>query len=188
MYIIPTVPHLRNAKLTMAYRELPERESQLLSWTPLQKWKNDPDAHRFMGFAPRNRYFVNGSLVHEERPRLSPISKTPFPENRVPRRGLLAVSPGDPDYAHLCKEQGLEHLLDAPSPLLPNGIHSSPTSPGSTIRPNREINGIASPSRTMNRSLNSSGHHSISPSSEAGAPQSRALVNGINGTAHGDAE
>ncbi len=96
MYIVPTIPHLRNLKLTMAYRELPENEAQLTKWAPTQKWKNDPDAHRFYGFAPRNKYYLNGTLVHEERPRLADVSKTPFPEKRVPRRGLTAVPPEDP--------------------------------------------------------------------------------------------
>ncbi|EOO02857.1 putative ankyrin repeat protein [Phaeoacremonium minimum UCRPA7] len=71
MYIIPNIPHLRSITLTVAYRELPEHESQLSKWAPLQKWKIDPDANRFYGFAPRNKYYVNGQMVLEEKPGLS---------------------------------------------------------------------------------------------------------------------
>ena len=127
MYTVPTIPHLRNLRLAVEYRELPEDESQALSRKAPQKWKQDADADRFYGFAPRNKYYINGVMVDEQRPGSSATSRTPFPEKRVPRRGLMQVYPGDADYVRLCREQGLEHLVNgSPSPSLPNGVHSSP--------------------------------------------------------------
>lgn len=165
----------------MAYRELPEHESQFGKWTPLQKWKRDPDANRFYGFAPRNKYFVGGELVREEKPGLCTVSTSPFPERRVPRKGFRAVSADDPDYARLCKEQGLEHLVtEANSPLLPNGVHSSPRSAASNL-PHQSLDGGAGPSTTHSTAIvngNGNTHHPMSPSSDPGAAQPRPLVNG----------
>lgn len=129
LYIIPNFPHLRNLKLSVEYREVPESEKQLFSWELPQKWKSDPDADRFYGFAPRSKYYVNGVLVGEQKPGLSATSKEPFPESRVPRRCLQRVFPDDPEYAKLCKEQGLDHLLNGQtSPSVTNGAHPSPVS------------------------------------------------------------
>ncbi|KAK0711185.1 hypothetical protein B0H67DRAFT_602009 [Lasiosphaeris hirsuta] len=176
MYIVPTIPHLRSLRLTMEYRELPEDESLLNKWTPLQKWKNDPDANRNYGFAPGNKHFINGELISEDRPGLGAVSTTPFPEKRVPRRGLVAVFPDDPAYSTLCKEQGLEHLLgEASSPLLPNGMRSSPAAPS--------VNGGLGISNGQIH-----GNQPISPSSESGAAQARPLVNGVNGVVNGSAD
>ena len=186
MFIVPTIPHLRSLELAITYRELPEHESQLRSWAPLQKWKSDPNANRFFGFAPRNKYYINGQFVREDMPGMSAVSKSPFPERRVPRRGLQAVSPGDPDYARLCLEQGLEHLLsEAGSPLLPNGVHSSPASAVSHL-PSRTFSGPASPTSTHRATMiNGHGlHRPMSPSSDPGAAKPRPLVNGINGSSH----
>ncbi|KAK5664190.1 hypothetical protein OQA88_406 [Cercophora sp. LCS_1] len=169
MYIVPTANHLRNLRLTMEYRELPEGEAASSMWVAGQKWKNDPDANRNYGFAPGKKHFVNGELVLEERPGHSAVSATPFPEKRVPRRGLVAVSPEDPAYAALCKEQGLESSTgDGDSPLLPNGLR------GSSVAP--MVNGLSSPS-----AANHATTHPISPSSESGPAQARPLINGVNG-------
>ncbi len=188
MYIVPTIPHLRNLKLTMAYRELPENEAQLTKWAPTQKWKNDPDAHRFYGFAPRNKYYLNGTLVHEERPRLADVSKTPFPEKRVPRRGLTAVPPEDPDYARLCKEQGLSNLLTANgSPRLLaksftlsilNSIMVIPDTSSGTSRSQ------AAPTVTNGDTV----HEDGTAQPHLPATGSRLLVNGVNGTSRGPGE
>ncbi len=74
--------------------------------------------------------YVNGEFKREKLPWNCPMSSTPFPEKRVPRKGLQQVYPDDPEYARLCKEQGLEHLLakrqTQKSPSLPNGVHPSP--------------------------------------------------------------
>lgn len=183
MYIVPTIPHLRNLRLTMAYRELPENEAQLMKWSTTQKWKNDPDADRFYGFAPRNKYYVNGELVREERPGLAAVSATPFPERRVPRRGLTAVPPEDPDYARFCKEQGLDYLLPGTSsPSPPNGVHWSPGI-GTIVPPN--VNGGV-PSRGPQALTNGEAGAADMPFAIAiEAQQPKPLVNGINGTSDG---
>ena len=180
LYTVPTVQHLRNVRLTMEYRELPESEALLNKFSLLQKWKNDPDADRNYGFAPGRKHFVNGELVSEERPGLSAMSATPFPEKRVPRRGLVAVSPEDPAYTTLCKEQGLGNLLgEGDSPQLPNGIHSSPAAP--------TANGLGSPVPLATATA-SSGNQPISPSPESGPILVRPSVNGVNGTVSGNAD
>lgn len=130
LYIVPTVPHLRNVKLSICYCELPEHESALNSWSMPGKWKQDPDAQSYGGFAPRSKHYINGELVGEDRPTPYRMSKTPFPEPRVPRRGgLIAVQPDEPDYAQICADQGLTHLLsDQQKQTVLNGAHLTPRS------------------------------------------------------------
>ncbi len=181
MFIVPTMQHLRNLKLTIAYRELPESEAQLSKWAPLEKWKNDPDADRFYGFAPSNKYYLNGELVSEDKPGLCPVSSSPFPEKRLPRRGLVVVNPDDPDYVRLCKEQGIEDVASATnSPLLPNGVHSSPTNAASHHAV-QNINGVGSPARINTATVNGNGQHPISPTSEPGAAQPNGTQGMVNG-------
>jgi len=181
LHIVPTIHHLRNVKLTMEYRELPEDEALVNRWCPLQKWKHDPDASRNFGFAPGNKHFVNGELILEDRPSISVASSTPFPEKRVPRRGLVAVSPDDPAYAALCSAQGLDSLVgEGGPPLLPNGIRSLSVAP--------MVNGVGSPTLQVAAGSNrgqSHGNHPISPSSETGPAQGRPLVNGVNVVVNG---
>lgn len=130
LYTIPNIPHLRHVKLVVTYRELIENEAQARTWQATKKWKQDPDGNRFGGkFAPRNKYYINGVLVGEDTPTIAETSRTPFPEKRVPRRGLLQVLPHDPDYTRICMEQGLQHLIVGhKSPSLPNGVHTPPAS------------------------------------------------------------
>ena len=173
MYIVPTFPHLRNIRLRVNYQELPEHESQLLTWgdtgAACKRWKSDPGAEARHGFAPRAKYYINGELVGEHMPKTALTSKTPFDLDRVPRRGLVAVKPDDPHYARLCREQGLEHLLaGTPSPGLPNGVHGSPLNhkmgpPGA--------NGTVNPPPHQSL-VNGAGAGSVVPVN----------VNGINGT------
>jgi hypothetical protein len=111
MFIVPKFPHLRNLELQVQYREIPPDSSWLDRLTFPAKWKQDPDANSNYGFAPGAKVYVNGELIHEDKPKLAQTSKTPFPEQRVPRIGLRQVLPNDPEYAALCVEQGLEHLL-----------------------------------------------------------------------------
>ncbi|KFA78016.1 hypothetical protein S40288_05243 [Stachybotrys chartarum IBT 40288] len=133
LYTVPNIPHLRNVKLAIGYREVAESETQQMGARILSKWKQDPDADRYHGFSPRNKYYVNGVMVDEDMPKPYQTSKTPFPEKRVPRRGLVQVFPDDPDYDQVCKEQGLEHLLKNGSTTpLPNG-DLSPTSTAVTM-------------------------------------------------------
>lgn len=171
MYTVPSIPHLRNVKLAVTYRELIENESQKSVWRATQKWKQDPDANRFGGyFAPRNKYYVNGAMIGEDRPIMAETSKSPFPEKRVPRRGLLQVMPDDPDYARICIEQGLQHLIGHKSPSLPNGVHTPPASHadlpighalGPEIEESKEHDGPGGSSHT---------------------PTNGSLTNGINGS------
>jgi hypothetical protein len=126
MYTVPNIPHLRDMKIAVEYRELMETESQGLEL--LRKWKQDPDIGKYKGFSPRNKYYVNGIVVGEELPTVAQTSRTPFPEKRVPRRGLVQVFPDDPDYSRICLEQGLGHLVkDQGASQLVNGLHSPPT-------------------------------------------------------------
>ncbi|KAI1467228.1 uncharacterized protein F4812DRAFT_451527 [Daldinia caldariorum] len=128
--IVPTIPHLRNVKLSIWYCELPEHESALSTWNSPGKWKQDPDAESRGGFAPQSKYYINGEFVGERKPQTYRPSKTPFPESRVPRReGLVAVTPNEPDYVRICIEQGLAHLLtDQQKQAALNGAHLTPRS------------------------------------------------------------
>ncbi|KAK7418805.1 hypothetical protein QQX98_003667 [Neonectria punicea] len=65
MYTVPNIPHLRHIQLGVEYRELLETEAQGLGWRTTQKWKSDPDASRYHGFAPRYKYYTNGSMKNE---------------------------------------------------------------------------------------------------------------------------
>ena len=171
MYTIPTIPHLQSLKLAVMYRELPEDENHHLVFKAPQKWKQDPDGHRYGGFAPRNKYYICGELVDEQKPSFSATSRTPFPEKRVPRRGLLQVYSNDPDYARLCKEQGLEHLLNGSmSPASPNGTH-----PFAALR----SNGHQAP-QVQPEALNGA-HPVLSVTGLVDSTQVRPFVNGVNG-------
>lgn len=179
MFIMPTIPHLGNLRLTVQYRELPEHESELTKRAPLQKWKNDPDASRFHGFAPGNKYYVNGQLIDEQKPSLGEVSNKEFLP-LAPRRGLITVPPSDPEYARLCKEQGLDHLLSGlQTPPMANGVHSSPSSAFSQ-RAFHGANGDLSPPQSEPATVN--GHAPSSSTSTTG--QEIPLVDGINGLAH----
>ncbi|KAM3442532.1 hypothetical protein NHJ13734_002307 [Beauveria thailandica] len=126
LYTVPNIPHLRNVTLAVEYRELLESEAQAVGWKAPLKWKQDPGADRFHGFAPRYKYYLGGYFLREDTPTKHLISSTPFPEKRVPRRGLVQVFPDDPEYEKLCLQQGLEHLVKGQSsPSLPNGVHTS---------------------------------------------------------------
>lgn len=128
LYTVPNIPHLRNVRLGVEYRELLENESQLIGWQTMSKWKNDPGVERFHGFAPRFKYYVNGIMVGEELPTPHQTSPIPFPERRVPRRGLVQVFPDDPEYERICLEQGLDHLvIGSRTPSVSNGLLPSPT-------------------------------------------------------------
>ncbi|TRX91829.1 hypothetical protein FHL15_007382 [Xylaria flabelliformis] len=130
LHIVPSIPHLSNVRIAICYRELPENESDLFTFTGPSKWKQDPDAASRGSFAPRNKYYVNGQLVGEEKPGKFRLSREPFPEHRVPRRhGLVAVAPDEPDYARLCIEQNLAYLLtEQQKQSVMNGSHLTPKS------------------------------------------------------------
>ncbi|KAF7547986.1 hypothetical protein G7046_g8833 [Stylonectria norvegica] len=175
MYTVPNVPHLRDIELSSEYRELMETREDLSRWGIRNKWKQDPDVARFHGFAPRHKYYVNGTMVGEELPTSVQTSKVPFPEVQVPRRGLLRVYPNDPEYVSICLKQGLEHLVNGHrSPPLPNGSLSSPISQKSATSPKfatNGTNGVAAPS-----------------SADLVTPTNGALPNGTNGPSIKDIE
>ncbi|KAL2164493.1 hypothetical protein VTH06DRAFT_3709 [Thermothelomyces fergusii] len=183
LFIIPTIQHLRNVKLTMAYCELPENEMQCASWTPRQKWRQDPDADGLGGFAPSNKHYINGELVSEDKPSLAEASPSPFRRQRLPRRGFGAVSREDSSSTRLSKEQGLDSpMVDAESPILPNGVHGSP--PGAPSNgETTAVNGRRWPT-LVTPATNGAGSHPISPTSEVEAPQARPLVNGTHEPVH----
>ncbi|KAI1752926.1 hypothetical protein F4782DRAFT_499102 [Xylaria castorea] len=130
LHIVPSVPHLSDVRIAICYRELPENESDLFTFTGPSKWKQDPDAASRGSFAPRNKYYVNGQLIGEEKPGKYRLSREPFPEHRVPRRhGLVAVASDEPDYARLCIEQNLAYLLtEQQKQSVMNGSHLTPKS------------------------------------------------------------
>ncbi|KAF4333918.1 nasopharyngeal carcinoma susceptibility LZ16 [Fusarium beomiforme] len=175
MYTVPNIPHLRQIHLEVEYRELLETEAQSRGWGTCQKWKQDPDSARYNRLAPRCKYYLNGVFVGEDKPQIAQTSSTPFPDKKVPRRGLVQVFPDDPDYTRICLEQGLEHLInDHLSPPLVNGIHSSPISQKSMASGGAPVNGMIKALTPGSESLTTltAGHETI--------------VNGINGTTNGN--
>ena len=158
---------------------------QSISWTPRQKWRNDPDANGLRGFAPGNKHYVNGQLVSEDKPSLREASTSPFRRQRIPRRGFVAVSREDPTYTRFSKGQGVDDAMaDAESPVLPNGVHTSPTGASSHAAV-AAVNGLRPAALVTTMTTNGAGNHPISPSSEAGPAQARPLVNGTHGTLNG---
>lgn len=153
LYTVPTIPHLLGVKISVVYRELFESDQEATKWVKESKWPHDPGSERYAGHAPRCKFFVNGVFVGEELPTVYQTSSRPFPEVRVPRRGLMQVSRNDPAYERICKEQGLEHLLNGRrTPMLPNGVHSSPTSQtSSTALAEPLVNGTNGHSTTHER-------------------------------------
>ncbi|KAJ2903923.1 hypothetical protein MKZ38_009087 [Zalerion maritima] len=132
MSAVASTPHLRDLEIAVQYRELPlSEEMRSRRQLPLL-WKNDPYwANRNYGSAPGAILYRNGAISGQiQTGRLVKTSSTPFPDGPVPRRGFTSVRRDDPEYERLCREQGLEHLLD--NNRLPNGTHtsSSPMSPG----------------------------------------------------------
>lgn len=176
MSIIPSVPHLRDVRLALVYRELPDKEAQLLTFTATHKWKNDPNADELLGFAPGTKYFINGSLVGQHRPGMVGTCKTPPPEVRVPRRGLVAVPVDDPEFASISKSMGIDPL----------------SFPGYAAFVARRQNGIILPvpsSRTpsghVNGTARMNGSNGTGPAHTTSPHNSRPIVNGINGTKSG---
>lgn len=188
MFIIPTIYHLRNVKLSMAYLELPDPDAEPVNWVVHQKWRSDPQAHILGGFAPTSKHYMNGELLHEDKPILREASTSPVPFRcrRIPRHGLTAIARDDPAYNQFFKDNGGDGSVEnAESPLLPNGVHSSPTSTSSRLMA-QSIDGAMSPTMAMATAPNGAANQPISPSSESGPAQARPLVNGIHGLVNGD--
>lgn len=180
MFFIPNIPHLRNLEIVVMYEEIPETVEQYEKGEYPSRWKSDPDAERYMGFCPRNKYYVNGQLVREGKVDINNVSKTPWPEHRVPRDGLTAVSPTNPNYVRLAKEQGLGHLLSGlrtppmttAAQTSPNPLFSQPAFQGSNdgLSPPSECTATASGDGQQPRS-----------STASTAEQDKPLANGHSG-------
>ena len=161
LYTIPNVPHLRNIKLAVEYREIYETEEHARRLKLPQKWKQDPGIERYHGFAPRHNYYVNGKLVGEELPTLTQTSKTPFSEHQVPRRGLIPVPPDDPDYRRLCLAQGLHHLVknQRSSRSSSPSFSASNSATGATDSPLLTEKGVDAPHRANGHAAVVNGGH-----------------------------
>ncbi|KUI65059.1 Protein HOS4 [Cytospora mali] len=177
MFFIPNIPHLRNLEIVVTYEEIPETVEQYEKGEYPSRWKNDPDAERYMGFCPRNKYYVNGQLVREGKVDINNVSKTPWPEQRVPRDGLTAVSPTNPNYVRFAKEQGLSHLL--------SGLRTPPMTTVAQSSPNRLFSqrtfqgpndGLSPPPSESTATANGDG---LQPRSST-ADHDKTLVNGHN--------
>lgn len=175
MFAVPNIPHLRNLEIVVTYHEVAETLEKHDDGDYPSRWKDDPDAARYMGYCPRNKYFVNGVLVREGQVDINSASYTPWPENRVPRYGLTAVPPTDPNYARLAKEQGLEHLLSGlRTPPMTTAAQTSPT----RLYSQRAFDDLSPPQSESTATANGDGHHQPRSSTSSTAEQDRLLVNG----------
>ncbi|OBT81797.1 hypothetical protein VE02_09629 [Pseudogymnoascus sp. 03VT05] len=108
MFIAPSIPHLRNLQLKVQYYEVLPDESWLNRWALPDKWKQDPDCEKYLGFAPGTKTYVNGDLVSEGGAKLAVVSSTPFPSMSTPRAGFVEVKKGGGESEDLAKQQDLE--------------------------------------------------------------------------------
>lgn len=157
MFVVPNFPHLRNLEMVVKYRELQEDPNSINGG----KWRQDPDTDPDQKFAPQPKHFLNGDFVKQLEAPHTKTSSTSFGERKVPRRGLVQVFPGEPDYYALAREQGLCHLL--PPEYRPMS-HSN-----AVIEP--VANGITPPNSDRSKSAN------------GGSPQDGTLEYGPNGIA-----
>lgn len=173
MSAIPNIPHLRDLEIVVSYHEIAETLEQHVNGDYPSRWKDDPDAARYMGFCPRNKYFVNGQLVREAKVDTNTASRTPWPEARVPRYGLNVVPISDPNYARLAKEQGLGHLV--------SGLRTPPMTTGAQTSPNRLFSQRGfddlSPPQSESTTANGYGHQPRS-STASTTEHEKPLVNG----------
>lgn len=175
MFAVPNIPHLRNLEIVVTYHEVAETLEKHDDGDYPSRWKDDPDAARYMGYCPRNKYYVNGVLVREGQVDVNSASYTPWPENRVPRYGLTAVPPTDPNYARLAKEQGLDHLLSGlRTPPMTIAAQTSP----SRLYSQRAFDDLSPPQSESIATANGDGHHQPRSSTSSNTEQDRPLVNG----------
>lgn len=170
--------HLRNLEIVVMYEEIPETVKQYEDGQYPSRWRDDPDADRYMGFCPRPKYYVNGQLVREGKVDVNTVSRTPWPEQRVPRSGLTAVSPTNPNYVRLAKEQGLSHLFSGLR--TPPNTTAARASPGQLFsqRAFQGVNDDLSPPQSdATTFVNGDGHQPRSSTGSAG-DQEKPLVNG----------
>jgi len=144
MFVVPNFPHLRNLEMIVKYRELLEDPNRATGG----KWRQDHDTDPNQPFAPQPKHFINGDFIKQREAPCTKTSSTSFGERRVPRRGLIQVFPGEPDYYTLAKEQGLHHLLPPEYQTMSkhNGCHG-------------QVNGITPPSSDKSKSVNGGSSH-----------------------------
>lgn len=186
MFAIPNVPHLRNTEIVVSYHEVAETLEQHENGDYPSRWKDDPDAARYMGFCPRNKYFVNGQLIREGKVDVTSASYTPWPEVRVPRYGLNPVPITDPNYARIAKDQGLGHLV--------SGLRTPPMTIAAQTSPNRlfaqrGFDDLSPPQSESTATANGDVHQPRSSTGSTAEQDNKPLVNGepeptpaVNGT------
>jgi hypothetical protein len=156
MFVVPNFPHLRNLEMIVKYREL-----QVDPMQPTRaKWRDDADTDSNQKFAPQPNHFVNGVFIKQREAPHTKTSTTSFGERRVPRRGLMQVFPGEPDYYTLAREQGLYHLLPATTDQNGGPVH---------------VNGITPPSSDKSKSINGGSPPAGSLSEASGPPNGAAV-------------
>jgi hypothetical protein len=115
MFIVPTIPHLRNVRLDIQYLELPPDEKSFDMLMPPARWKQDPDRELYLGFGPANKVYVNGRLIGEAHVKTASTGPTPFPTHRTSRESL--VEP------HRAESMNDDHPLTPASQQAANGNH-----------------------------------------------------------------
>jgi hypothetical protein len=152
MFVVPNFPHLRGIEMRLQYRELLLPLSKPASPAVIpSKWQTDPDVDPNQTFGPLPKYYVNGEFVRQDQQRFTRLSDRPFPEDKVPRKGLIQIHPNDPDYEDVSKKQ----CLDGFRP----GNQASPSSstnpqPGDADHQPDQMNGITPPSSDVSKSIN----------------------------------
>lgn len=175
---VPSIPHLRSIEIIVTFHEAAATLDDLDNNVYPSRWRDDPDADRYMGYCPRAKYYLNGNLVREGQVDTSSARSKPWPVNRVPRIGLTAVPPTDPNYARLAKEQGIGHVDDF-------GLHTPPMTTAAQTSPNqlfahRSFGDLSPPQSESTATANGdgTGHHQPRSSTSSTGEQDRPLVNG----------
>jgi hypothetical protein len=146
MYIVPNFHHLRTIEMKVGYKEmwLPQPGET----SPPAKWMSDPDWTPDQKFPPQPKIYLNGIYCRNGPLPQTQILREAPPENWVPRRGLVAVLPGEPDYEELCKQQNIRRPL-AQRPLSPS------SSKLGELVPQTQQNGITPPASSSSMNGNS---------------------------------
>jgi len=168
MFIVPNFPHLRGVEMDVQYKELliPPAEAGTL---PVSHWKSDPDVDPSYKFAPTSKVYLNGLLVRQcPIPTTRLLNVRPSGDDRVPRRGLVRVHPGEADYEEICRRQCLFHLLPTSS--------ISPSSAKIAEAHRVQQNGFTPPASDASKSVNGGSPHLGYPELQI----AQALANGIN--------
>lgn len=144
MFIVPTIPHLRDVELKIEYQELqePQTLSELGQPHNLEKWRDDPDIVPGQISKPEPKFYVNGEMVRQGGEATRILKNAP-PPDRFPRRnGISRVLEHEPDYEETCRKQK----------YLCNGAPN--TSPMTAISNDAHTNGITPPRSDQSKSVN----------------------------------